>query len=173
MAGVCLLSFSGGPLKASPAGDLLALAAALVWACYSLLTRVIGGYGFGAVQVTRRVFFFGLLFMLPTLPFSHFDLRPALLAEPQILLNLLFLGLGASALCFVSWNFAVRILGPVRTSAYIYAVPVVTLAASALLLHETITPAALAGTALTLTGLFLSESGDKAPKKGAIPHGTD
>ncbi|WP_418666194.1 DMT family transporter [Allofournierella sp.] len=173
MAGVCLLSFSGGPLKASPAGDLLALAAALVWACYSLLTRVIGGYGFGAVQVTRRVFFFGLLFMLPTLPFSPFDLRPALLAEPQILLNLLFLGLGASALCFVTWNFAVRALGPVRTSAYIYAVPVVTLAASALLLHEAITPAALAGTALTLTGLFLSESGDKAPKKGAIPHGTD
>ena len=123
------------------------------------------GYGFGAVQVTRRVFFSACFLCCPPLPFPPFDLRPALLAEPQILLNLLFLGLGASALCFVTWNFAVRVLGPVRTSAYIYAVPVVTLAASALLLHETITPAALCRHGLTLTGLFLSESGNKAPKK--------
>lgn len=173
MAGVSLLSFSGGPLKAGPVGDLLALAAALVWACYSLLTRAIGNFGFGTVQATRRVFFFGLLFMLPTLPFAQFKAQPALLAQPQVLLNLLFLGLGASALCFVTWGFAVRALGPVRTSAYIYAVPVVTVATSALLLGESIGPAALAGTALTLAGLFLSESGHAPHKKGAFSHGSD
>ena len=36
------------------------------------------------------------------------------------LFNIVFLGLGASALCFVSWNFAVKILGAVNTSIYIY-----------------------------------------------------
>jgi hypothetical protein len=34
----------------------------------------------------------------------------------------LYLGLGASALCFVTWNFAVKELGAVKTSVYIYMV---------------------------------------------------
>ena len=41
-----------------------------------------------------------------------------------------FSGVGASALCFVTWNLAVKILGAVKTSAYIYLVPVITVAAS-------------------------------------------
>lgn len=52
------------------------------------------------------------------------------------LLNIIFLGLGASALCFVSWNFAVKILGAVKTSVYIYMVPVITVVTSVLILHE-------------------------------------
>ena len=71
--------------------------------------------------------------------------------------NLLFLGLGASALCFVTWNFAVKAMGAVKTSVYLYLVPVITVAASGLILRETITPMAGAGTALTLLGLILSE----------------
>ena len=67
------------------------------------------------------------------------------------------MGLGASALCFVTWNFAVRVLGPVKTSVYIYIVPVVTALASALLLGERLTPLSGCGMALTLGGLFLSE----------------
>ena len=52
---------------------------------------------------------------------------------------MLFLGLGASALCFVTWNFAVRKLGAVKTSIYIYLVPVITVGTSVLVLKETIT----------------------------------
>lgn len=77
--------------------------------------------------------------------------------HPVYLLNLLFLGLGASAACFASWNFAVGILGAVKTSAYIYGAPVITVAASALILHEPVTPAIAAGTMLTLAGLVLSQ----------------
>ena len=71
--------------------------------------------------------------------------------------NLLFLGLGASALCFVTWNLAVKILGSVRTSVYIYMVPVITTVSSALVLKEPVTMTAVCGIALTLAGLFLSE----------------
>src|SRR5699024_3568289 len=46
MAGICLLSFSGGALALDPLGDLLALLAALVWACYSVLSRRLAGYGY-------------------------------------------------------------------------------------------------------------------------------
>ncbi len=74
------------------------------------------------------------------------------------LLNILFLGAGASALCYVTWNFAVSVLGAVKTSVYIYAIPIITIAISAIVLHEKFTYVALFGVVLVLFGLFLSES---------------
>ena len=104
------------------------------------------------------MFCYGILFMLPVLPL--FDFKPELerFANPVYLCNILFLGLGASALCFVTWNFAVKALGAVRTGVYIYMVPVITVGASAVILHEKITARTAAGTVLTLAGLLLSES---------------
>ena len=158
IAGIALIGLnSRAAFSLNPAGDLLAVAAAVVWAAYSILTKRIGSFGYGTVPATRRVFFYGLLFMLPALGLLGFRARPADLLAPEIFLNLLFLGLGASALCFVTWNFAVRVLGPVKTSVYIYIVPVVTALASALLLGERLTPLSGCGMALTLGGLFLSE----------------
>ena len=63
--------------------------------------------------------------------------------------NLLFLGLGASAMCFVTWNFAVKVLGAVKTSVYIYLVPVITVLCSVVVLHETISTRAALGILLT------------------------
>ena len=127
------------------------------WSAYSLLTRKLSAFGYPVVQTTRRTFAWGLLFLLPVLPVLGF--RPGLgtLTEPVYLLNLLYLGLGASALCFFTWGFAVGRLGAVRTSAYIYLVPVVTLVTSALVLGEPVTPLSLGGAALTVAGLALSE----------------
>ena len=65
--------------------------------------------------------------------------------------------LGASALCFVTWNVAVKILGAVKTSIYIYIVPVVTVVTSVIILNEQITLMSFIGTILTLIGLFLSQ----------------
>ena len=78
-------------------------------------------------------------------------------ADRTNLLNLLFLGLGASALCFVTWNSAVRLLGAVRTSVYIFLTPVITIVASVLILHEPFAWMTGIGTVLTLAGLVLSE----------------
>ncbi len=157
MAGICLVAFNGSRLQLNPLGDLLALLAALVWAVYSVLTKKIAAFGYPTILTTRRVFAYGILFMLPAMFFFHFQPDMTRFGQPANLLNLLFLGLGASALCFVSWNFAVRVLGAVKTSVCIYLVPVITVVASALLLHEAMTPLSVAGTALTLTGLFLSQ----------------
>lgn len=157
MTGISLISLNGSRLELNPAGDLLAILAALVWAVYSLLTRKISSYGYHTIQTTRRVFLYGILFMIPALFIFDFRLGAGRLADPKALLNLLFLGLGASALCFVTWNYAVKILGAVRTSVYIYAVPVITVVTAVLILHEIITPVAALGTVLTLVGLFLSE----------------
>ena len=166
MAGICLISFNGSALQLNPAGDLLALVAAFVWACYAVLTRKIGSFGYHTILTTRRVFFYGLLFMIPALFLFDFELELSRFTNPVSLLNILFLGLGASALCFVTWNFSVRLLGAVKTSIYIYMVPVITVVTSVLILHEKITVMAAIGTILTLVGLLLSESKTLLKKRG-------
>lgn len=158
MAGIFLISFNGSKLELNPLGDLLALLAALVWACYSVLTKKISRYGYHTILTTRRVFFYGILFMIPPLFLFDFKLELLRFTDPVYLFNILYLGLGASAFCFVTWNFAVKVLGAVKTSIYIYMVPVITVVTSVLILHEKITVLAVIGTVLTLAGLFLSES---------------
>ena len=166
IAGIALISFVGGapaPADAADAGGLglvgclLALLAAIVWAVYSNISKRISARGYGTVLATRRTFFWGLAFMLPCLPLLGFDPDWSFILTPLALGNLVFLGLGASALCYVMWNTAVRELGPVKTTAYIYLVPVVTLVTSALVLGEPVTPLSLGGAALTVAGLALSE----------------
>jgi drug/metabolite transporter (DMT)-like permease len=156
MVGICLISFNGAALAFNPIGDILAMIAALVWAVYSLLTRKISSYGYNTIQATRRIFTYGILFMLPALSFFEFHLEIGQFADVRYFLNFVFQGLGASALCFVTWNYAVKILGAVKTSVY-YMVSVITIVTSAIVLHEKITAASVIGTVLTLAGLLISE----------------
>ena len=157
MAGIILISFNGSKLELNPLGDILAIAAAIVWAFYSILTKKISGFGYSVVLSTRRTFFYGIIFMIPTLFFFDFNPNISLFTNPTYLFNILYLGLGASALCFVTWNFAVKKLGAVKTSVYIYMVPVITVVTSVLILNEQLTVLAVIGTILTLVGLFISE----------------
>ncbi len=162
--GIGLISLGDTALSINPLGDLMALGAASIWAVYSLLSKKIGTYGYGTVQSTRRVFGYGILIMLPLLYLLDFRPEPMLLLAPLNLFNLLFLGVCASAICFATWNFALRSLGAVKTSVFIYLVPVLTLVTSAAVLHEPVTSRMLAGMLLTLFGLFLSEF--KLPQRG-------
>jgi len=158
MAGIALISFNGATLEVNPKGDFLAVLAAFIWACYSVLTKKIGGYGYHTILTTRRIFLYGILFMIPTIYLFDFKLELTRFTNPIYLFNIIFLGLGASALCFVTWNVAVKILGAVKTSVYIYMVPVITVVTSVLILREKMTIMAGIGIGLTLMGLFLSEN---------------
>ncbi|PCN46163.1 EamA family transporter [Brevibacillus laterosporus] len=166
ITGISLISLNGtSNFQLNPLGDLLAVLATLIWAIYSVLTRKISSYGYHTIQTTRRVFFYGILFMLPALFLFNFQLKLERFTNPVSLFNILFLGLGASALCFITWNYAVKVLGVVKTSVYIYVVPIVTLVTSIIVLHEQITYLTSFGTILTLAGLFISESKINLKKK--------
>ena len=163
MVGIIFISYNGMKFTLDPLGDFLALSAALVWACYSLLVRKISKMGYPVFLSTRRTFFYGIIFMIPAAWVSDFRLDLFRFTHSIYLFNMIFLGLGASAFCFVTWNFAVRELGTVKTSVYIYLVPVITVFTSALVLKERLTALMGIGAALTLAGLILSEQ--KAGKK--------
>lgn len=158
--GVGLIAFSGQELRLNPMGDVLCLLAAMSWGGYNVMLKKLEPFRYDALLVTRRIFFYGLLFLCCALPFLPFSLTADRLLKPINLFNFLYLGLCASALCYVTWSKAISRLGALKTSAYIYLSPVVTIVAARLLLNDPILPAALMGAALTLAGLVISERGE-------------
>ena len=72
------------------------------------------------------------------------------------LLNLGFLGLLASAACFVVWNMACEALGTVRCTVALYLTPVFTVLFAAVFLGERMTVVSCIGSALILGGVILS-----------------
>ena len=161
LGGMALMLFDGQRVQVSLRGDLLALGAALCWAFYSLfMGRMTEEYG--AVFATRKVFFYGLLTILPFL--LGRDFAPlALFREPVVWGNLLFLGLIASLACFVAWNQVMARLGNITSVNYVYLNPIFTLITAMILLGERLTPAGALGSALILAGVILA--GQKEMKK--------
>lgn len=159
LSGIFIISFNGvNNLQLNPLGDILTIFASILWAAYSVLMKKIGNFQYNTIQTTRKIFFYGLSFMIPALFIFNFNPDIAKLIDTVNFLNIIFLGLGASAICFVTWNYAVKVLGAVKTSVYIYMVPVVTIVVSAIILDEKITLFTVLGTLLTLLGLLISES---------------
>ena len=153
LSGMAMVVFDGARLQLSAQGDLLAIAAALCWALYSLfmsqMTR-----DHGTVTATRKVFFYGLLTILPFLGGYKDSFAPAILGQTAVWFNLLFLGLVASLLCFILWNLAMDKLGNVTTTNYVYLNPVFTLLSAMALLGERMTLLAGIGCAAILAGVI-------------------
>lgn len=157
LTGISFISFSGASIfKINPVGDLLAVTSVMIWGIYGNLTRILGSYGYNTIQVTRRTFMYGLVFMLPALYFFDFNIGISEVLEPKYLFNLLFLGIGASAICFVTWNYTVKALGPVRASLFIYLIPIVTVITSMIVLNEKLTIMSSIGVLFTFLGLLIS-----------------
>ncbi len=163
ITGIFLVMFNGSVvLKLNPRGDFFGIVAALSWAFYTLTLKTVLTFNYPIIYTNRKIFFYGLLTMLPCMLLMGFKVELASLKDMGVLLNMLYLGVGASAVCFITWAKATDIIGGVKTSAYIYLSPVVTIIVAAIVLKEVITPISVAGCGLILTGLYIS---DRKPKK--------
>ena len=149
-AGVIVVVMNGHfVLHLSPRGDALAFAACLCWAVYSLL-MIPANARYDTVFITRKVFFYGLLSMIP-----YYIMYPGLnlhllFTHPQLMWNLLFLGSVASMLCFLTWTWVLKQLGAVVATSYVYLNPVTTIVFAWFLLGEQITLWFILGTLLIL-----------------------
>lgn len=157
LTGISLIMFNGTSFSLNLTGDLLIVGAALSWAIYCVVLKKINEFEVPMIESTRRIFAWGLLFMIPIAFIRGLSFSIADVIEPANLGNLLFLGVGACALCFIIWNTAVKLIGTVKANFYIYLTPVVTLIVSAIVLHEVITLRLITGTMLTLCGVVVSE----------------
>jgi len=159
LSGVALVVFNGSfILQLSPLGDALTILAALSWAFYGIVLKRLNG-SYSTLFITRKVFFYGILTMLPFLAFNSSVFHISLLDNAVIIGNLVFLGIVASLLCYIMWNTATKELGVVQTSNYIYFVPLVTLLTSAIVIDEHITYIAIIGSLFILFGVYFAEKG--------------
>jgi len=143
-------------LHLSPLGDSLAFSAALCWGFYSLL-MIPANKKYDTVFITRKVFFYGLLSMIPYYLFCPEETSNLPSFNSSILLNLLFLGCVASMLCFLAWNWVMKKLGAVVATNYVYFNPVTTILFARVVLSEQITLYFLIGTLLILVGMYLAD----------------
>ena len=180
-------------LHLSPLGDALAFGACMCWAFYSLLIIPVSKR-YPTVFITRKVFFYGLLSMIPYI-ILHPDLniqlvinKPTLLANllflgcvasmlypgfpsfeiifsREVIWNLLFLSVVASMVCFLVWNWVIHQLGAVVATNYVYLNPVTTIVFAWMVLNEQITVWFIIGTVLILYGMYLVNT--KRPKLSA------
>ena len=156
LLGLGIVIFNGSfILHLNPWGDLLALLTAVCWAVYSLLMKAVSSK-YSAVFITRKIFFYGLVTVLPMFLIDPWTATFSMLMTPKVVLNLLFLGLIASFLCFALWTVVIARLGVMTASNYQYLNPITTVVASAIFLSEPMTAIAYMGSALILIGVAVS-----------------
>lgn len=142
-------------LHLSPLGDTLAFSACICWALYTLLMKPVMRR-YPAMFITRKVFFYGILTILPYYIFVPDMPSMDVLMRPEVALNLLFLGSVASMLCYLTWSWCMKGLGAVICTNWVYVNPITTIIAAWLILDEQITVYFLIGSILIIAGMYLS-----------------
>ena len=154
LVGVALVVFNGVfVLDDDPLVILLSLGASALWGVYSLVIRLLEKRYSSAV-ITRKVFFWGIVTMLPVCLLEHNQFSASLFS-PTVIGTLLFLGLIASFGCFLLWNVVLRRIGIIAAGNYLYFNPVTSLFVAWMVLDERITALAILGCLLTIAGVYL------------------
>ena len=156
LAGMAAVVLNGHfVLHLSPLGDTLAFSACLCWALYTLLMKPVMGR-YPAMFITRKVFFYGILTILPYYIFVPDMPSWDVLMRPEVALNLLFLGSVASMLCYLTRSWCMKGLGAVVCTNWVYVNPITTIIAAWLILDDQITAYFLIGSILIIAGMYLS-----------------
>ena len=148
-AGATLIAVAGDGGLSLEEGALLVLGAAAVQAAFFLLQKPLLRR-YGSLELTTWAMALGALMTLPFAP----GLGGAVGSAPaEALLAVAFLGVGASAVGFVTWAYACARVDVSVAAATLYAVPVVAFSAGWLWLGERPAVLAIVGGVVALGGV--------------------
>ncbi len=159
LAGIALVSLSAPAVangSASLTGNLLVLAAAVVWSLFSVLVKPYTNR-IGAVPLGAATMLGGLLPLM-------IAAGPAIAALQWDTVSngawgaLFYSGFGALAVAGLFWVRGVRELGPTRTAMYVNLQPVMALVVAWAWLGEVPTAAQWGGTGAIIAGVLLTRS---------------
>ncbi len=155
-----LFIITGGSLESLLAfsfnkGDLIVLVAVFCWGVYSLLVKQFAGRlpGYSTFLVTIAL---GIIMLLP---FTIYELAASSAAidwSPGIFGAILYVGIAASIVAFLSWNRGVVAIGPNRASIYLNFIPLFAAIFAVLFLGEEVVIAQLIGGLAVVGGVLLS-----------------
>ena len=156
VAGMVMVVLNGEfVLRLNPLGDLLAFCSVVVWASYSVVMKRVSGR-YSPLFISRKLFAYGIISIAP-----YFIINPlsdrTVFSEPVVWGNLLYLGIVASMLCFVLWNWSLATVGTVKTTNLLYTQPFFTMLIACIVLGDRITVMAVIGTVLLTVGTMYTE----------------
>ncbi len=167
LLGIFLVEANAGSSKLSlNVGVLVAFGGAVSWAAFSHVGKWIGSIQSDSLMAARRMFFWGILFMLPlTLYYADESWTLSRIFTSAVngwhtwdfLWRLLYLGTVTSGLCYAAWAYAVRQMGPIKASLYLYINPVVAVIFAWLILNESPNILQLIGSIFVLIGVCWCE----------------
>ena len=153
IAGVAFVAGVSFSISGSISGYVYMGGAALCWVGYSLLTRPLFDRKRSRLYIVFWQNFFGFIGLIPfaMLEYKNWG-NPTL----PVMLHVIFLALGCSALGYWLYAHAMEVLGVSVTSVFINLIPVVTVISGFLVLHERLTLLQGAGAVLVLAGVYLT-----------------
>lgn len=152
----CVIFNSSFNLQIRPLGDILSILAAFSWAVYSLVLRKLNVV-YDLWFITRKTFFYGVITALPFVLSEPLNNPAELVANPAVLSNLLFLGIGASMIAYYFWAQIIKQVGAVKANNYMYLQSIFTLIISAIAIHERISIVGIFGCCMILGGLWVGD----------------
>jgi len=153
IAGVALVAGVSFSLSGSMSGYVYMGGAALCWVGYSLITRPLFDRKRSRLYI---VFWQNLFGFLGLLPFAILEYKNWGNPTLPVMLHVLFLALGCSALGYWLYAYAMEALGVSTTSVFINLIPVVTVISGFIVLYEKLTFLQGAGAVLVLAGVYLT-----------------
>ena len=146
-------------------GEMLLLGTAVSWVAYTLISRhcsrhfsalalTFGGCLTGWLMLTAAALADGSLFALSATSWRGWS-------------GIVFLGVFGTALAFTWYSQAIAQIGTTKAAAFINLVPLFAVVLGALLLDERIGGAVLAGGALVIVGVFLTNRAAASGKTGS------
>lgn len=149
--GALLVSSGSADARAEPAGVAMALLAGAAYAVYTVAAKRLLDDGHRPVGVMGRSFGFGAVLLLPVLVLTG----PGPLAEPGVLLVVLYLAVVPTLLAYVLFARGLAVLPAATVATLTLAEPLVAGLLGVFALDEPVTAARLAGAGLVLLGLVV------------------
>lgn len=150
--GVTLIVAESLRLSPSPSGYLFMGLAALSWVAYSFLTKPLLKR-YSSLEVTFWQSVFGGLGFIP---FALAERVEPSAVSWIVVANVMYLGVFCTAVGYLFYVASLEALGAGVSSVFINLIPVVSVAASYIVLGETLSPLQLAGGAVAIAGVYLA-----------------
>ena len=162
MIGVRIISFSNG-ISVKIKGDILMLLAVIVWSFYSLCLKKYK-FKYSAYYVTKKTFSYASIFLILYMLISKSSFPDISKIDIKMGLGIAYLVIVASFLGFIFWGKAIKYIGIVKTSNYLYFSPINVMFFSYIFLGEEITVQKIIGGGFILLGGFILKKKTKKIK---------
>jgi drug/metabolite transporter (DMT)-like permease len=154
VAVVVVLGTGEGLSLGSAKGPLIVLGAPISFAAYNVILKPLLGR-YDLLALTAATSLVGILGLLPLVRGSTLDaLVDADAGEGALLL---YLGVLATLLGYIGWNYGLRGLGPTRAVTYTYGISPLAVAIGALVLDEPVTVWLALGAVLVVGGIATAQ----------------